>query len=281
MKLTEEDLKTLNSRKALKKMLSSKKISIKKTLKEIAYEEELEALQEELLKMQKWVIDEQKKVAIFFEGRDAAGKGGTISRFTQHLRPRESRVVALPKPTETERGQWYFRRYVSQLPNPGEIVFFDRSWYNRAVVEPVMGFCDDEQYHRFMGQVNDFEQMLHDEGLVLIKFWFAISREEQAKRFEDRRKNALKHWKLSPVDEKAQRKWDDFTRYKNQMLTQTHTHHCPWVIVEANDKRQARLESIRYVLSRINYPDKADAKPSLLYDPNIVKPYHHLASQLD
>lgn len=281
MKLTEDDLKKINSKKALKKMLSRKKISIKKILKELEYEQELEALQEELVKMQKWIMNEGKKVAVFFEGRDAAGKGGTILRFTQHLRPRETRIVALPKPTEEERGQWYFQRYVSHLPNSGEIVFFDRSWYNRAVVEPVMGFCDDAQYHRFMGQVNEFEQMLHDEGLILIKFWFAISKEEQAERFDDRRKSALKHWKLSPVDEKAQHRWDDFTRYKNQMLTQTHTHHCPWVIVEANDKKKARLESIRYVLSQINYPEKSEAKLSLLYDPNIVNPYHHLSSQLD
>lgn len=281
MKLTAEDLKTLNSKKALKKMLSNKKISFKKILKEIAYEKELKDLQEELVKMQKWVMDEGKKVAILFEGRDAAGKGGTILRFTQHLRPRETRIVALPKPTDAERGQWYFQRYVKQLPNPGEIVFFDRSWYNRAVVEPVMGFCNDEQYHRFMGQVNELEQMFHSEGLILIKFWFAISKEEQAERFEDRRQNPLKHWKLSPVDEKAQLKWDEFTKYKNQMLIQTHTHQCPWVIVEANNKQKARLESIRYVLSQIHYPEKSEAKVSLLYDPNIVKPYHHQNPQID
>ncbi len=281
MHLNKEELLKLNSSKALKKMLKKKKIKVKKILKELKYEDELKALQVEMVKLQKWAMDEQKKIAIFFEGRDAAGKGGTILRFTQHLRPREMRIVALPKPSDAERGQWYFQRYVTQLPSPSEMVFFDRSWYNRAVVEPVMGFCSEAQYHRFMQQVNGLEQMLCEEGLILIKFWFAISQEEQVQRFEDRRNNPLKHWKLSPVDEKAQQKWDDFTHYKNLMLAQTHTNHAPWILVEANDKRKARLESMRYLLSKIDYVGKETAKVSLSYDPLVVSAFQPEIKQID
>ncbi|MEO1654327.1 MAG: polyphosphate kinase 2, partial [Bacteroidota bacterium] len=185
--LNENELQALNSRKGLKKLLEDKDINIKKVLNDLAYEEELELLQIELVKLQKWIMEEKKRLAILFEGRDAAGKGGSILRFTRHLRPREMRIVALPKPSETEKGQWYFQRYVKELPNPGEMVFFDRSWYNRAVVEPVMGFCTPEQYQQFMKNVNDFEHMLYEDGIILIKFWFAISKEEQEERFQDRR----------------------------------------------------------------------------------------------
>ncbi len=279
--LSEQELIDLNSKKGLKKLLADKDIDIQKVLKDLAYEEELRQLQAELVTMQKWVIEQNKRVAILFEGRDAAGKGGTILRFTQHLRPREMRIVALPKPSEVEKGQWYFQRYVKQLPDPGEIVFFDRSWYNRAVVEPVMGFCTPKQYQQFMQNVPDFEHMLYEDGIILIKFWFAISKEEQEERFDDRRKSPLKRWKLSPVDEKAQKKWDDFTHYKNLMLNQTHTNFAPWVIVEANNKKRARLESIRYVLSHIDYLEKDKAEISLLYDPKVIKPYHKAFEHLD
>ena len=279
--LTEKELRALNSKKGLKKLLSDKNIKIKKVLRDLEYEEELEKLQVELVKLQKHIINQKKRMAILFEGRDAAGKGGSILRFTQHLRPREMRIVALPKPTEIEKGQWYFQRYVQQLPNPGEMVFFDRSWYNRAVVEPVMGFCTQEQYKRFMQNVPEFEHMLYEDGIILIKFWFAISKEEQKERFDNRRDNPLKQWKISPVDEKAQKKWDDFTEYKNMMLNQTHTTYSPWVIVEANDKKQARLESIRYVLSHVDYEGKDKAEVSLLYDPKVIIPYHRAYEQLD
>lgn len=280
-KLSEEDLKLINSKKGLRELLQTKNINVEKTLEYLKYEEELELLQIELIKLQAWIKKEQKKVAILFEGRDAAGKGGSILRFSRHLSPRSMRIVALPKPTEIERGQWYFQRYVKELPNPGEIVFFDRSWYNRAVVEPAMGFCTKEEYQSFMNQVTEFEHMLWDSDIILIKFWFAISKQEQKSRLEDRKDNPLKQWKISPVDEKAQKKWDIFTDYKEKMLNRTHTNFSPWILVEANDKKKARLESMRYVLSTIEYEGKNEAKVSLLYDPNIIVPYHKAYKQSD
>jgi polyphosphate kinase 2 len=210
---------------------------------------------------------------VIFEGRDAAGKGGTIRRFVEHLNPRAMRVVALGKPTEKELGQWYFRRYVKELPQPGEIVFFDRSWYNRAVVEPVMGFCTKEQYRRFMMQVPEFEQMLREEGVVIIKFWFSISKEIQFERFAARQTDPLKAWKLSPVDARSQELWDEYTYYKEEMLSKTHTMVTPWVIVQANDKKTARLESIRYLLSKFDYTGKELAQTLLNPDPNIIMRY--------
>lgn len=279
--LTPQDLEAISSKKGLKRLLKQKNFDLQKILDDLAYEEELRLLQVELVKMQKWVMDAGKKVTILFEGRDAAGKGGTILRFTQNLRPREMRIVALPKPTDREKGQWYFQRYVQKLPNPGEIVFFDRSWYNRAVVEPALGFCTEAQYKRFMQQVPEFEHMLYEDGMILIKFWFAISKEEQERRFKDRKESPLKHWKLSPVDEKAQKKWNEFTTYKNLMLNQTHTTFSPWIVVEANNKKRARLESIRYVLSKIPYEGKNNSQASLLYDPKVIVPYHRAYKQLD
>ncbi|MCC5943664.1 MAG: polyphosphate kinase 2 [Bernardetiaceae bacterium] len=257
-KLTAEELKTINSKKGLLKLLQSKKIKTRKILRTIAYEKELVLLQKELIKLQQWVIKNQKRVVIIFEGRDAAGKGGTILRFTQHLIPRELRVVALPKPTDRERGEWYFQRYIPHLPARGEITFFDRSWYNRAVVEPAMGFCTQEQYFRFMEQVADFEHMLYEDGIIMIKFWFNLSKKEQAKRFEQRRRSPLKQWKLSPVDLQAQEKWDIFTHYRNLMFDKTHLEYSPWIIVDGNSKKDARLESIRYVLNHIDYEDKPE-----------------------
>ena len=280
-KLSEKDLELLSSKKGLKKLLKEKDFKIDKILDDLEYEEELERLQVELVKMQNWVIKNKKRVAILFEGRDAAGKGGSIQRFASNLRPRERKIVALPKPTEIEKGQWYFQRYVKELPNPGEIAFFDRSWYNRAVVEPVMGFCTEDEYKQFMQNVNDFEHMLIEDGIILIKFWFAISKEEQAERFGDRAKDPLKQWKLSPVDEVAQQRWDDFTKYKNLMLNQSHTTYSPWIVVEADKKSKARLESIRYVLSQIDYEGKEEAEVSLLFDPNVIIPYSRSYEQLD
>ena len=245
------------------------------------YEKELEGLQVELVKMQRWVQLKGRRIAILFEGRDAAGKGGTIRRFTEHLNPRAMRVVALPVPTEQERGQWYFQRYSRQLPNAGEIVFFDRSWYNRAVVEPVNGFCAKDQYQRFMQQVPEYEHMLYEDGVTIIKFWFSISREEQLRRFKSRKTNPLKQWKLSPIDDKAQELWDAYTHYKQEMFSRTHTSFSPWTIVRANNKKKARLESIRHVLHLLPYSGKESATVSVEPDPNIVSRFHRQAANLD
>ncbi|MCK0179613.1 polyphosphate kinase 2 [Flavobacteriaceae bacterium S0862] len=247
----------------------------------VNYEKELIKLQAELVDLQQWVAKHKKRVCIIFEGRDAAGKGGAIRRFAEHLNPRSMRVVALTKPTDVEKGQWYFRRYIKELPNPGEIVLFDRSWYNRAVVEPVMGFCDDEEYNKFMVQVPEFEHMLYEDGVEIIKFWFSISKEEQVKRFDARLKNPLKRWKFSEVDKEGQRLWDKYTFYKEQMFSKTHTTFSPWIIVKTNEKREARLESIRYVLSRFNYEGKGKSNTTILPDPNVVQRYHRMVKQID
>ncbi len=245
------------------------------------YEEELKKLQAELVNLQNWIQKKGKKVAIIFEGRDASGKGGTIKRFSEHLNPRAMRLVALNKPTDVERGQWYFRRYVKELPNRGEIVFFDRSWYNRAVVEPVMGFCTPEQYESFMVQVPEFEHMLYEAGTIIIKFWFSVNKDEQLYRFNRRLKNPLKMWKYSPVDEKGQELWDQFTFYKDQMFSRTHNAFSPWVIVKSDNKKNARLEAIRYVLSLFDYEGKDHAAVSLNPDPNVVQRYFRMVKQID
>lgn len=271
--LSAEELIALNSSNGLKKLLKEKNIDLKKVLRNLKYEEELKALQIELVKLHKWVRDQQKRILILFEGRDAAGKGGTILRFTQNLSPRQMRIVALPKPSDTEKGQWYFQRYVKELPNPGEIVFFDRSWYNRAVVEPVMGFCTPQQYKDFIHQVPEFENMVTQDGVILIKFWFILSKEEQAKRIRERREDPLRHWKISPIDEQAQSKWNEFTRYIRTMLNKTHTVYSPWLLVNANNKKKARLESIRFVLSHIDYEGKNKSNVSLIYDPKVINRY--------
>ncbi len=255
--------------------------SLNKALRILNYEEELVKLQIELVKLQNWVYENKKRVLIIFEGRDAAGKGGAIKRFTEHLNPRRYRVVALPKPTEVEMGQFYFQRYIAQLPNPGEIVFFDRSWYNRAIVEPVFGFCTDEQYEKFMQEVPELEHAFIDDGIILIKFWFSISKKEQKKRFEERKINPLKQWKISPIDMQAQEKWDEISYYKEEMFSRTHTSYSPWIIVKSNDKKSARLESIRYVLSTIPYEGKKEAEVSLHPDPDIVQRYHRKSQQVD
>jgi polyphosphate kinase 2 len=279
--LTKEDFESATSNKELLEIIKKKGIPFDKVAKRLFYEDELRKLQIELIKLQQWVTKNKKRVAVIFEGRDAAGKGGNIRRFTEHLNPRSMRVVALNKPTDVERGQWYFRRYIRKLPNPGEIVFFDRSWYNRAVVEPVMDFCTKNQYQKFMVQVPEFEHMLYEDGVILIKFWFSISKEEQLKRFESRIKTPLKRWKFSPVDQKGQILWDKYTQYKEQMFSKTHTSYSPWIIVKANDKKIARLECIRYVLSQFEYDNKDKARTTLYPDPNIIMRYHRSAKQLD
>ncbi len=231
----------------------------------------LYTLQVELLKLQKFVYDKKLRVAILFEGRDTAGKGSAIFRFTQFLNPRQYRVVALGKPTKQERGQWYFQRYIKELPNPGEMVFFDRSWYNRAVVEPVMGFCTDDQYVRFLREAPRIEKFLIEDGMVLIKFWFSIEMETQKKRIENRLNNPLKRWKVSDVDLLAQEKWEAFTYYKEKMFTQTHTPYSPWIIVNGNQRELGRINAIRYVLKAIDYPEKSTERD--LPDAQIIFPF--------
>ncbi len=272
LNLTNDELSLINSKEGMLKLLKSKKINVKKVLKTLKYEKELDQLQVELLKLQGDIVKNNKRVVVIFEGRDAAGKGGTIRRFIEHLNPRSNRVVALAKPTEKERGQWYFQRYIKQLPNEGELVFFDRSWYNRAVVEPVNGFCDESQYKLFLSQVVEFENMIKDSGITLVKFWLDTSKEEQAERFQDRLNSPLKLWKISPIDKNAQELWDVYTQYRDEMFRNTHTKNNPWIIVQADNKKSARLESIRYVLNYFDYYKK-NKKLKLKPDTDIVKKY--------
>jgi polyphosphate kinase 2 len=221
-----------------------------------SYERQKYQLQVELLKLQAWVKETGQKVVILFEGRDAAGKGGAIKRFMEHLNPRGAHVVALEKPSETERGQWYFQRYVQHLPTAGEIALFDRSWYNRAGVERVMGFCNEDEYMEFMRQSPEFERNLVRSGVHLIKFWFSVSREEQRRRFKERKVHPLKQWKLSPIDLASLDKWDDYTKAKESMFFYTDTADSPWTVIKSNDKKRARLNAMRYVLHRLPYTNK-------------------------
>jgi polyphosphate kinase len=234
------------------------------------YSAELRALQIELLKVQRWVKETGQRIVILFEGRDAAGKGGSIRRFTENLNPRGARVVALLKPNDTERGQWYFQRYVQHLPSAGELVLFDRSWYNRAGVEVVMGFANTQEYGEFMRQVPGFERALAESGIHLFKFWFTVSRENQAKRFEARRSDPLRQWKLSPIDEAAQSRWDEYTRARDAMLLQTDSDTAPWTVVNSNEKKRARLESIRHVVHSLDYSHK-DSSVARVADPMVVQ----------
>jgi len=281
--LTKDDFKLhtdkVNFLKVVKEKVSEE--NVQDVLNTIRYEKELLQLQAELVDLQQWVAKHNKRVCVIFEGRDAAGKGGSIRRFTEHLNPRSMRVAALTKPTKVETGQWYFRRYIKEMPNPGEIVFFDRSWYNRAVVEPVMGFCNDEEYKKFMVQVPEFEHMLYEDGVTLIKFWFSISKEEQENRFNSRLQNPLKRWKFSPVDQEGQNRWDDYTFFKEQMFSKTHTSFSPWIIIKTNNKKEARLESMRYVLSKFDYENKGNSGTTIFPDPNVVQRYHRMVKQID
>ncbi|QTD38319.1 polyphosphate kinase 2 [Polaribacter batillariae] len=279
--LTSEDFESVNTNKELLTLIKNKSELYNKVNKTLSYTQELRLLQIELVKLQRWISKENKRVAVIFEGRDAAGKGGNIRRFMEHLNPRSSRLVALNKPTEVEKGQWYFQRYIKELPNPGEIVFFDRSWYNRAVVEPVMGFCTEQQYKEFLVQVPEFEHMMYEDGLIIIKFWLSISKDEQLRRFEERKENPLKRWKFSPVDKQGQILWDKYTHYKAEMFSKTHTSYSPWMMVKTNDKKVARLEAIRHVISQFDYDGKKDAKTVITPDPNVVMRYYRSNSNLD
>lgn len=228
------------------------------------YEVAKKKLQIELVKMHNWIRAQEMKMLILFEGRDAAGKGGSIKRFMEHLNPRWSKVVALEKPSEREKGQWYFQRYIEHLPSPGEISFYDRSWYNRAGVEKVMNFCTNEQYSEFIEQVSNFEQMIIDSGVILIKFWFSVSREEQIRRFIQRSKDPLKQWKLSPMDVASLGLWTDYTEAKERMFYHTDKEFSPWLVIRSDDKKRARLNAIRYVLNQINYPNKDQSNIGVL-----------------
>jgi polyphosphate kinase 2 len=278
---TNKQIDSIKRQEDLINLLDEKEFDLEKIGFIQQYDQDLQHLQIELLKLQNWILKTNKRVVVVFEGRDAAGKGGTIRRFIRFLNPRSMRVVALNKPSDIERGQWYFRRHVKELPNPGEIVFFDRSWYNRAVVEPVMGFCNKQEYSAFIRQVPEFEHMLFEDGVSIIKFWFSITREEQKRRFNTRKTDPHKQWKLSPVDLKSVELWDDFTHFKEEMFSHTHTSFAPWVIINSNAKRRARLESIRYVLSQFDYPGKENAKTVIYPDPNIVQRFHRSVLQTD
>ena len=279
--LNVEDFQNVDSNKELLAIIEDKSQLYNKVIKTLSYTEELRLLQIELVKLQRWISKENKRVAVVFEGRDAAGKCGNIRRFMEHLNPRSSRLVALNKPTEVEKGQWYFQRYIKELPNPGEIVFFDRSWYNRAVVEPVMGFCTENQYKEFLVQVPEFEHMMYEDGLIIIKFWLSITKDEQLRRFEERKENPLKRWKFSPVDKQGQILWDKYTHYKAEMFSKTHTSYSPWMMVKTNDKKVARLEAMRHVISQFDYDGKEEAKTTLTPDPNVVMRFYRSNSNVD
>ncbi|WP_294965100.1 polyphosphate kinase 2 [Sulfurimonas sp.] len=226
----------------------------------LAYEKELAELQVELLKFQNHVKDKGLKILMIFEGRDAAGKGGTIKRITEHLNPRGARVVALEKPSDKETSQWYFQRYAKHLPSAGEMVLFDRSWYNRSMVEPVMGFCTERQHHKFLKDAPEFEKMIVDEGIQIFKFYFSVSKDEQENRFKARETDPLKQYKLSPVDKESQRLWNEYSLAKFMMLSATHTESAPWTIVKSDNKKKARINCIKHILSFVEYPDKISTK---------------------
>ncbi len=250
--LKNSHLKKLNSKKGLFAMLSKSAINYSKTLRYLEYEGELKKLQVELVRLQTWAIQNNERIIIIFEGRDAAGKGGAIRRTTERINPRNFRIVALRRPSKEERTQWYFQRYVNRFPKEGEIVFFDRSWYNRAVVEPVNGFCTDDEHEIFMKQVNDFERMITESGTRLVKFYLSISKKEQAKRFSEIKSDPLKQWKMTAVDESAQELWDKYTFYKDKMFENS-SDNIPFKIIQANKKTSARISVIEHILKSIPY----------------------------
>jgi len=251
--LTAKDLKKLNSKKGLISLLSKEVLNPDRAIRYVDYLKKLETLQVELIRLQTWAINNNERIIIVFEGRDAAGKGGAIRRLTERINPRHMRIVALSKPSKDEQTQWYFQRYVEQFPKAGEMVFFDRSWYNRAVVEPVNGFCTEEEYQIFMNQVNSFENMILESGIHLVKIYMSISKKEQAKRFAEIQSDPLKQWKMTKLDEKAQTLWDDYTEYKKAMFEKTNTKESPWKIIRANRKTDARVNVINHILKRIPY----------------------------
>lgn len=254
----------------IKKDKESKYVTIRVKKKKLKYEKELEKLQIELLKLQSYIKEKGLKVLILTEGRDAAGKGGTIKRITEHLNPRGCRVVALEKPSDVERTQWYFQRYIKHLPSAGEIVIFDRSWYNRGGVEPVMGFCTNEEHNMFLRQVPKLEEMLVNSGIILFKFYFSVSKDEQKARFDSRKDDPLKQYKLSAVDQQSQILWEQYTLAKYSMLLASNTDFAPWTIIVSNDKKKARLNTIKSILARIDYPKKI-SKKELEVDEKLVK----------
>lgn len=249
-------------------------------LKRVEYEKQKADLQAELLKAQHWAAETGQRFVMLFEGRDAAGKGGAIKRFTEHMNPRSARVVALNKPTDEERGQWFFQRYVKHLPSSGEIVLYDRSWYNRAGVERVMGFCEPTEYLEFMRQTPEFERMLTRSGIHLYKYWFSVTQAEQAKRFKSRETDPLKRWKLSPIDKASLDKWEDYTEAKEAMFFYTDTADAPWTVVKSDDKKRARLACMRHFLASIDYPEKDHALVGQP-DANIVGQASHVLHQSD
>ena len=250
----------------------------KKKMKRREYDRQKAGLQVELLKVQRWVKESGMKVVVLFEGRDAAGKGGTIKRFMEHLNPRGARVVALDKPSDVERGQWYFQRYVQHLPTSGEMVFFDRSWYNRAGVERVMGFCTGQEYLEFLRQCPEFERMLVNSGIILFKFWFSVSQEEQKHRFDRRNTDPLKQWKVSPIDIASLDKWPEYTQAKEAMFFYTDTADAPWTVIKSDDKKRARVAAMQFFLSRLAYPDR-DEEVVTGPDPLIAGPATRVVSR--
>jgi len=257
------------TRKRKKMKEKGNKIQIWVKKETLEYEKELTRLQIELLKFQNYVKEQGLKVLMIFEGRDAAGKGGTIKRITEHLNPRGARVVALSKPSDTEKTQWYFQRYAEHLPSAGEIVLFDRSWYNRGGVEPVMGFCTPEEHHEFLREVPQFEEMLVKSGITILKFYFSVSKDEQARRFQKRETDPLKQYKLSPVDQESQKYWDKYTIAKFSMLMSSNTDTCPWTIIRSDNKKKARINCIKHILNRVDYPDQL-SKELTKEDPEII-----------
>ena len=273
---TEEDithgLDKTRPRKELEEKVENGKTKVQIWVKKdtLEYQRKLSLLQIELIKLQNYVKEKGLKVLLIFEGRDAAGKGGTIKRITEHLNPRGARVVALVKPSDVEKTQWYFQRYVQHLPSAGEIVLFDRSWYNRAGVEPVMGFCTKEEYKQFLTDVPDFEKMLVESGIVVLKYYFSVSKKEQEKRFKKRKIDPLKEYKLSPIDQEAQKLWDKYTDAKYKMLMSTHTPISPWTVIKSDNKKSARLNCIRHILSTIDYSKKTKDEQITKIDRDIV-----------
>lgn len=253
IEISSEQLKMLNSKQGLHALLKHKNLDLEQVIEEVTYTTAIRKEQEQLIHLQNWAIENDQKVVVLFEGRDAAGKGGAIQKITEYINPRHYRVVALGIPTADERQQWFFQRYINQLPKPGEIAFFDRSWYNRAVVEPVNDFCTKEEYKRFMSQVNDFEKMLIQSDTHLIKLYFSIDKAEQAKRFKEIKENPLTRWEMSSVDEQAQALWDKYTKYEKKMFAKTHTKLAPWFVLDGNNKNRARLRAIQHILEVIPY----------------------------
>jgi len=245
------------------------KPAAKKALRRRRQEQSLKPYQAELIRMQQYLEETGRRMVILFEGRDASGKGGTIRRVTRYMNEKHYRVVALGKPTENERSQWFFQRYVAQFPRGGEVVLFDRSWYNRAVVEPIFGFCSDEEYKNFMRGVSGFEKDLARQGTILVKLYFSVTKEEQDRRFSRRKTDPLRQWKLSEVDLQAQERWDDFTNQKYEMLKRTHSSHAPWTVIRSNDKYQARINAMRVILNSVPY-QRGDSELDFVPDPEVV-----------